>query len=366
MTIPLPMSTSIRLLTPPNAVWAVPTHPVTGPDEVLSQFEAFFPPRAPSTYVLATQHLQDLEEMVPDMNVDAIVNLHRINDVRFVNKFFETANLKLEIDGYLVVCVETLTQRRERILGKFHPALSYPYYAANFVFKRIFPKLRITRKVYFQLTRGRNRLMSDVETLGRLYSCGFKVVKTVEIDHLLFIVARKVKAPIRDLNPSYGPFFRMRRVGKYGKPVGVYKLRTMHPFAEFLQEYIHDNYSLAEGGKFRNDPRIPTWGRLFRRLWIDELPMLINLLRGELKIVGVRPLSFHYESLYPTDARARRRRHTPGLVPPFYADMPKTFDEIVASEMRYLEAYEKAPVMTDLRYLARAAYNILFRRARSA
>ena len=55
----------------------------------------------------------------------------------------------------------------------------------------------------------------------------------------------------------------------------------------------------------------------------------------------------------------------PGLIPPFYADMPKTLEEIMASEMRYLEAYEKHPFRTDIRYFFKAMWNILFKGARS-
>src|SRR5690606_24682592 len=105
--------------------------------------------------------------------------------------------------------------------------------------------------------------------------------------------------------------------------------------------------NLDEGGKFKNDFRIPTWGRWMRRLWLDELPMIINVLRGEMKLVGVRPLSRHYFNLYPPEIQELRTRHTPGLLPPFYRDLPKAFDEIVASEARYLRSYEKMPLRTD-------------------
>ncbi len=55
----------------------------------------------------------------------------------------------------------------------------------------------------------------------------------------------------------------------------------------------------------------------------------------------------------------------PGLVPPFYADMPKTFDEICESERRYIQAYLKQPIKTQLVYFWKAFYNIAFKGARS-
>ena len=102
-----------------------------------------------------------------------------------------------------------------------------------------------------------------------------------------------------------------------------------------------------------------------RKFWLDELPMIFNLLRGDMKIVGVRPLSKQYFNLYTDELKEKRLKFKPGLVPPFYVDMPRTFDEIMDSENKYLDAYAKNPLWTDFRYFFNAAYNIIFRRARS-
>ncbi len=142
-------------------------------------------------------------------------------------------------------------------------------------------------------------------------------------------------------------------------------MRTMHPYAEYLQEYVYEQSDLQEGGKFKNDFRVHTAGKIMRRFWIDELPMLFNLFKGDLKIVGVRPLSQHYYELYDEELKAKRIKTRPGLVPPFYADMPGTLEEIQASEHRYLDAYMKRPFITDCRYFWKATYNIIFKKARS-
>jgi len=139
----------------------------------------------------------------------------------------------------------------------------------------------------------------------------------------------------------------------------------MHPYSEYLQQYVYDNYNLEEGGKFKNDFRVNSTGKIMRRFWIDELPMLMNILRGDMKFVGVRPLSKQYFELYTPEVREKRIKHRPGLIPPFYVDLPKTLDEIMESEMKYLEAYEKRPFITDTRYFFLAMYNILIKRARS-
>ena len=176
---------------------------------------------------------------------------------------------------------------------------------------------------------------------------------------------KKNGRPSYDLNPTYGVFVKLQRVGKEGSMIRVYKLRTMHPYAEYLQKYIYEKNNLDKGGKYKNDFRVTTLGRLMRALWIDELPMLFNLLKREVKLVGVRPLSMQYYSLYGKELQERRLRYKPGLIPPFYADMPKTIEEIQDSEIRYLDAYDKSPWRTDIRYFRRAAFNIIFKKARS-
>jgi lipopolysaccharide/colanic/teichoic acid biosynthesis glycosyltransferase len=191
------------------------------------------------------------------------------------------------------------------------------------------------------------------------------MVDETDIDGKLYFAAKKRKQPVFDENPTYGPFIKLPRIGKDGKIINVYKLRTMHPFAEYIQDYIYANHNLQNGGKFCNDFRITTLGKIFRKFWLDEIPMMINLVKGEMKLVGVRPLSEHYFSLYHETLQKKRIQFKPGLIPPYYADLPETLEEIQESEMRYLEAYEKHPWLTDWRYFWQAVFNILFRRKRS-
>ncbi len=305
-------------------------------------------------------------DKLPEKAYLKIVNLKRINDIRFINKFFESVNRKLVDGGIYISCVETKDQRKKRILRKYPIILNRIYYFFDFIIKRVFPKFNITKRIYFFLTRGENRVVSKAETFGRLYSCGFEIVKEQEIHGWLYVVARKTREPYYDMEPTYGPFIKLDRVGKNGKMIHVYKLRTMHPYSEYLQKYIYDLSDLQEGGKFKDDFRITTLGKFFRKFWIDELPMLINFFRGDLKIVGVRPLSKHYFSLYSKELQEKRIKTKPGLIPPFYVDMPKTLDEIQASEHRYLDQYLKHPFRTDWRYFWKAVWNILFKKARSA
>jgi lipopolysaccharide/colanic/teichoic acid biosynthesis glycosyltransferase len=103
-----------------------------------------------------------------------------------------------------------------------------------------------------------------------------------------------------------------------------------------------------------------------RKCWVDELPMLINLIKGNMKLVGVRPISQHYFSLYSKQLQETGTRHMPGLLPPVYADIPKTLEDIEASDMRYLNmCEERGTFITDIIYFWRIFYTIVFKRARS-
>ncbi len=304
-------------------------------------------------------------EFQPDNYFEKIINLKKTNDLQFINKFFESVNRKLPMNGFYTGCVETKNQRKNRILKKFPPVINGIMYFFDFIIKRVFPKFVLTKKIYFLLTRGNNRVITRAETFGRLYSCGYEVVDELDIENYLYFVVRKIAEPAYDMNPTYGPFVKLKRIGKDGKIIKVYKLRTMHPYSEYLQPYIYAKYNLDKGGKFKNDFRVSTMGKFLRIFWIDELPMLFNLLKGDLKLVGVRPLSSHYFDLYCDELKEKRIKTKPGLIPPFYADMPESLEEIQASELKYLSTYEKKPIRTDWKYFWKALANIIFRKARS-
>lgn len=332
--------------------------------EVLEFMENSIDAEHHRTLVIATTTPFNIESQ-PEGYFEAIVNLHPVNDFKRINKFFEAVNRRLPVYGLYLNCAVTNQIRKARIMRKYPPVLNGIYYFFHFIFMRVFPKLPVTKKIYFWITNGYNRSVSRAETFGRLYSCGFELADQRQIGDRLYFLARKIQEPAFDYHPTYGPLVRLKRVGKNGRIIYVYKMRTMHPYSEYLQDYVYKTSDLQEGGKFKKDFRVSTIGRIMRKLWIDELPMLINLLRGDLKLVGVRPLSRQYFDLYTEELKAKRIRVRPGLIPPFYADMPKTLEEIQASEDRYLEAYLKRPYLTDWQYFWKAFYNIVFRKARS-
>lgn len=313
---------------------------------------------------LATNQLQEIITL--DNSNDAIVCSSRANDYQRVNKAFEACNRKLVYQGLLIGSFESKNLRKKRILSKYIWGFNYIYYTLDFILKRVFPKFTLTKKLYFFITKGRNRVMSTPEVFGRLYSCGFEHIDDKVIKHKVFFVFRKIKEPTYDMDPTYGPLITLNRIGYKGKLIKVYKFRTMHPYAEYLQAYIYKINKLQQGGKFADDFRITSLGKIMRKFWIDELPMIFNFLKGELKLVGVRPISAHYYGLYSKETQEIRIKAKPGLVPPFYADMPKTLDEIQKSEVKYTLMYLKHPIKTDLYYLYKAFCNIVLKSKRSA
>lgn len=315
--------------------------------------------------ILATQNVFNIENI--ETKQKAIVNIERINDIKRINNFIKEINKKLNIGGVYIGCVETYSARKKRLFKKYPKPISHIYYFFDFILTRVFPKIWLTSRLYFYLSGGKGRVISKTEVLGRLSYCGFEIKEVKEINHNLFFAVKKAIEPLFDAyKPSYGILIKLPRVGKNGKIIRVYKLRTMHAYSEYIQQYVFEQNSLADGGKLKDDFRISAYGAIFRKYWIDELPMLINILKGDMKIIGVRPLSQHYISLYDKELKKLRIKTKPGLLPPFYADMPVTLEEIQASEKKYLELYIKNPIKTDIQYFFKIINNIIFKRKRSA
>lgn len=319
-----------------------------------------------NTLVYLSSEPENLD-MMPRYQYSAIVQLERLNFMRNVNRRLYIINEKLPDDGIFVCCFESKSTRKKRILHKYPVGVNHIVYLFDYLFKRVIPKIFLTRGLYYLITGGKNRIFSKTEVLGRLYCFGFKVIREKKIGKLTYIFAQREKEPESGQTKIYGPLIRLRRYGKNGQPFEVYKMRTMHPYSEYLQRYIYERNSLKEGGKFKRDIRVTNLGSIMRKYWLDELPMIFNLFKGEMKLVGVRPLSAHYFSLYSKELQEKRIKYKPGLLPPFYADMPRTLDEIQESEMKYLIMCEQKGVfITDLKYLFGIMKNILVKKARSA
>lgn len=114
------------------------------------------------------------------------------------------------------------------------------------------------------------------------------------------------------------PFFRQTRIGTHGRPFEMWKFRTMRPDAEaVLREKLENDPEFEaewnEAFKSPNDPRITRLGRFLRATSLDELPQFLNILRGEMALIGPRPLPGYHDGELPEQIRQLRRRVRPGM-----------------------------------------------------
>ncbi len=298
---------------------------------------------------------------------DTIVSLQKINNSRFINKYLENINSKLENDGVFIGCLETFSSRKERLKINKIPFLNNIYFSFEFLIKRILPKVSFTKKYYFDITKGNDRLLSKAEGLGRLVSCGFRIMDYKSIDGIVYFVVKKIREPFFDDSPSYGPLYKMPRIGKDGKMIGVYKFRTMHPYSEYLQDYMVNAFGYADTGKPANDFRIPRWGKFMRKFWLDELPQLFNVLKGEIKLVGIRPVSQRYFDDIPKEMQKLRLTQKPGCIPPYVSlNREGNVMSVLQAEKEYLVEKIENPYTTDIKFFFKAVYNIVLKNKRSA
>ncbi len=316
------------------------------------------------TLALDTQTIYNVST-IENQSLDLFINRHLANDISALNHFFLEVHHKLNLAGYFILRKERMNSHKERIYEKYPPPIAFFVFLNHFFWFRLLPKLPHINKVYNALTGGKRRVLSKTELLGRLSFCGFKILDCIRLGGYHWVIAQKLVMPAFVENPSFGPFISLKRVGYQNKIIHIKKVRTMHPYAEYVQDYIHQTNELREDGKFDRDFRLTHWGRFLRRFWLDEVPQIYNYIRGDIRIFGVRALSEHYFNLYPKDVQQLRTQVKPGLVPPYYADMPKNFDEIIESERRYLKERLNAPFKTDCRYFFKAVYNIVVKKARS-
>lgn len=162
---------------------------------------------------------------------------------------------------------------------------------------------------------------------------------------------------------SRGPaIFRQRRVGKDGRQFTMLKLRTMYADAERVRAVL-DSANQVEGGvlfKIRCDPRATRVGRVLRRLSLDELPQLLNVLRGDMALIGPRPALPEEVARY--DARAARRLEVkPGLTGLWQVSgrSDLSWEESIRLDLHYVDNWS---LLLDLNILCRTAGAVLGQR----
>lgn len=140
-------------------------------------------------------------------------------------------------------------------------------------------------------------------------------------------------------SPGAPPIFVQERIGKNGKPFKLYKFRSMVANAESqLDSLLSQNEMQGPAFKMKNDPRITRFGRIIRKSCVDELPQLLNILKGEMSFVGPRPPLPREVEQY-TEQQLQRLSVIPGLTCYWQIKTNRndcSFDEWLELDLRYI------------------------------
>lgn len=294
---------------------------------------------------------------------------NKLNNVSNLNQKLSMLNKSINYETFIIGYAETFTARRNnnKLLTKFK-LINKLFSFFDFIINRVIPKIWGIKNIYFLFTKNQNRILSKAEILGRIVFAEFEIINFKSIENLLYFIIKKSDNPIIfNSKPSYGLLFKMERIGKNGKIFGVYKIRTMHPYAEYLQDFILNKNGYSVTGKPANDFRITPWGKILRRYWLDELPQLFNLLKGDMKLIGVRPVSKRYFNDIPDYMKNLRIKHKPGCIPPYvFLNKKNDKESVLEAEKLYLIEKEKHPYTTDIKSFFKAFWMIIFKQKRSS
>ena len=165
---------------------------------------------------------------------------------------------------------------------------------------------------------------------------------------------------------SPGPaIYRHKRIGKDGKPFDLFKFRSMvigsddSKYMRYLQELI-ESAKEGDGKPYRkmdNDPRVTRVGKILRQYYIDELPQLWNILKGEMSLVGPRP-HVQYEVDHYTPDQLRRLAVRPGATGLWQVEGKAdcSFNELLDIDLRYIDGWN---FWLDIRIIWKTAMIIL-------
>lgn len=190
-----------------------------------------------------------------------------------------------------------------------------------------------------QAARVRAEIREKEKKLYEFFKRAFDIILSA-LALVVLCIPMLIIAAIIYLNDRGAPVFSQERTGKRGKLFKLYKFRTMVPNAEEIKSSLEDQNEMdGPVFKIKDDPRITKVGKILRKTSLDELPQLINILRGDMSIVGPRP-ALPNEVVEYTDYQKIRLEITPGLtclwqIQPRRNDL--SFDEWVDLDVRYIK-----------------------------
>ncbi|QNK55278.1 sugar transferase [Paenibacillus sp. PAMC21692] len=190
--------------------------------------------------------------------------------------------------------------------------------------------------------------------MKRTMDIGGSLAGLLALSPLITMVALLIK-----LEDPKGPvFFQQTRIGKDGKPFRMYKLRSMSVNAEEkLKELLDKNEINGAMFKMKDDPRITKVGKFIRKTSIDELPQLLNVLKGNMSLVGPRP-PLEREVTEYSDYDKQRLMVTPGCTGLWQVSGRNSlsFHEMVELDIKYIQ---KKCIWLDIKIMLRTVKAII-------
>lgn len=223
----------------------------------------------------------------------------------------------------------------------------------------IFPEEGLSNQIFYSDNPQKRHKKKSPALIKRAIDLAGSVSALLLLSPVFLIIALAIKMT------SPGPvFFRQRRIGQFGREFTFLKFRSMYAncdpaiHQEFIRNLIEKNASHSAGTyKIKNDPRVTRIGSFLRKSSLDELPQFINVLAGEMSLVGPRPpIPYEFES-YSLWHRRRIVEAKPGITGAWqvYGRSRTSFDEMVRMDLRYIQ---NQSIWLDLKILIKTPFAV--------
>lgn len=198
--------------------------------------------------------------------------------------------------------------------------------------------LNYTQDILLVPNKGTKEILKEINIykyVKRILDFSLSLIGLIVLSPIFLVVAILIK------KESDGPvFFKHKRIGKNGKEIYIYKFRSMVTNAEeLIKKFTPEQMKeFKENFKLENDPRITKVGQFLRKTSLDELPQLINILKGELSIIGPRPVIKEELEKYGTN-KGKFLSVTPGLTGYWAANgrSDTTYEQRMMMELYYVD-----------------------------
>lgn len=277
--------------------------------------------------------LDELQKMIVEHNVRQIFLFNGSSDIIAMREAIDMCELQgIDIYANTTITKPIHVHVRLETIASFHfivcrnaPVLSWPFF-----FKNVFDRI------------------------GALI--------LIVLSSPLWIIAA---VGIKISDPKGPVFYKQKRSGLYGKEFSMWKFRSMYTDAEKRLDEIkatHGNDMQGPIFKLANDPRIIPFGKFIRRTSIDELPQLLNILQGDMSLVGPRPLPVYETDALPDLHDRRRMSVKPGLTCYWQIEGRSDstdFNDLIAKDLKYIDNWS---FWLDIWLLLRTIPAVLFGR----